>query len=38
MNALGKTLLESGAVLAAGLAIVGLMMYAFSQNAAAFGG
>ena len=37
MNALGKTLLESGAVLAVGLAIIGSMMFAFAQNATAFG-
>lgn len=37
MNALRKTILESSAVLLVGLAIVGSMMYAFSQNAGALG-
>lgn len=34
MQTLGKTLLESGAVLAVGFTIVGAMLFAFSQNAA----
>ena len=38
MRMIGKTLLESGAVLAVGFAIVGSMLYAFSQNMAAFAG
>ena len=37
MNTLGKALLESSAVLLVGFAIIGSVMYAFSQNAAAFG-
>lgn len=37
MNTLGKTLLESAAVLAVGVAIIGSMLFAFSQNAAALG-
>jgi hypothetical protein len=37
MNALGKTLLESAAVLLVGLAIIGSVMFAFAQNAAALG-
>ena len=37
MNTLRKTLLESMAVLAVGLSIVGFMLYAFSQNMAALG-
>jgi len=37
MHTLGKTLLESAAVLAVGAAITGLMLFGFSQNAAAFG-
>lgn len=37
MQTLGKTLLESAAVLAVGLSIIGLMAYGFSQNTAAYG-
>ncbi len=37
MSTLGKTLLESAAVLAVGFAIVGSVMFAFAQNAAALG-
>jgi|GEM_PF-3465588 len=37
MNILRKALLESTAVLFVGLSIVGLMMFAFGQNASAFG-
>ncbi len=37
MNSLGTTILESAAVLAVGLSIIGFMLFAFSQNAAAFG-
>ncbi len=37
MNTLGKTLLESGAILAVGVIITGSMLYAFGQNAALFG-
>lgn len=37
MHILGKTLLESAAVLAVGASIIGLMLFAFSQNTAAFG-
>lgn len=38
MQTIGKTLLESAAVLAVGFVIVGSVMFAFSQNAAALGG
>jgi len=37
MQTLGTTLLESAAVLAVGLSIIGFMLYAFSQNTALFG-
>lgn len=37
MNTLGKTLIESAAVLVVGFAIIGSMLFAFGQNAAAFG-
>ncbi|MDQ1299768.1 MAG: hypothetical protein QG636_436 [Patescibacteria group bacterium] len=37
MHTLGRTLLESAAVLAVGLSIVGSMLYAFSQNMALYG-
>ena len=37
MQVLGKTLVESAAVLLVGMAIVGSMLFAFSQNSAAYG-
>lgn len=37
MNTLRKTLLESAAVLAVGFAIIGSMLYVFSQNTAVLG-
>lgn len=37
MHILGKTLLESAAVLAVGASIIGLMLFAFSQNTVALG-
>ncbi|KND46836.1 MAG: hypothetical protein AB199_00145 [Parcubacteria bacterium C7867-004] len=37
MNTLGKTLTESAAILLVGLAIVGSLMYAFSQNTQSYG-
>lgn len=38
MNKITKTLLESGVILAAGLALVGALMFAFAQNANADSG
>lgn len=36
MQTIGRTLIESAAIFAVGFAIVGSMLFAFSQNAAAY--